>query len=87
MRVSNNFNPDTAKALAFQIGDVIKRDPELTQGEILSACLLALVSTLMSIQCRDCRRLSAKAVKREMRDMIAAALATASGQTGSEHRH
>jgi hypothetical protein len=87
MKVSNDLNPDTADTLALQIEDVIKRDPELTHGEILLACMIAIGSTLHSIQCRDCRRLAAKYVKKEMPSLTMAALASVSGQADSTHRH
>jgi hypothetical protein len=71
----------------LQIEEIINQDPELTRGEIMLACMTVLGSIVSSIQCRDCRRLAAKSIKKLMPRIITEALVQASGQQDSEHHH
>jgi hypothetical protein len=87
MQVSEDFDLNRTDALTLQIEELIHQDPELTQGEILMACMVVIGSVVKSIQCRDCRRLTANRVKKQMPKMVMAALAEATGQQDSQHHH
>lgn len=86
MKNTDDFNPDTAEAFALQIEGLTKENPELTQGEVLMACLMVIGDALASIQCRDCRRLTAKNVKKTLPQEIAHAL-IAPIRSGEQHVH
>ena len=74
MQVTNDFNPDNADALALQIEELIKENSQLTQAEILAVGMMIIGDVLASIQCRDCRALSADSVKEKLPQVITHAL-------------
>lgn len=86
MQVTNDFNPDNADALALQIEELIEQNPELTQAEILAVGMMIIGDVLASIQCRDCRALSADSVKEKLPQVIAFAL-TQPTQHSQQHVH
>jgi hypothetical protein len=84
MHLSPNSDADAAETLAQQIEDVIGNNTELTHGEILLACMIVLGNTLISIRCRDCRDVAAKAVKKDLPRSIVAALTHAINRDANE---
>ena len=88
MRVTSEFDPVVADTLAAQLEKVLCSYAELGRGEILMACMIVICSTVKSIDCRDCRRLAVKTVKKELPEMMRDASAQASAQPdGLNHHH
>jgi hypothetical protein len=84
MEVSENCDLEIAEALALQIEGLIWRNPELTQGEALTACMTAIGSIVKSIRCRDCRKLTAQLVKKRLPLFIREALVQAIKRDANE---
>jgi hypothetical protein len=74
MEVSNDLNMRVADELASRIDNMLNADPDLTQREIFTACLMVMCGALASIECPDCRRINVKMLKQEWARMIKAAL-------------
>jgi phage FluMu protein Com len=87
MIVSDEMNHRVANELATQIDKLLDADPDLTQREIFTACLMVMCGALASIDCPDCRRINARMLKKELPHMIKAALQHETGVSGGEHVH
>ena len=88
MIISNDFDAHTADALALQIEDLTNKDVDLTHREILAACVIAIGSTVHSIECRECRDIAVRFVKKILPNVIGHALKNAHSQPPpSDHVH
>jgi hypothetical protein len=85
MQVSENFNQAVVDALAVRFEETIFGDPNLTQREALAACMTAIGNILESINCRDCRNLTADFVKKSMPRIIATAVTKVIAQNDDHH--
>jgi hypothetical protein len=65
-----------AEALALQIERLFRDRPiDQDHGETLTALMLSIGGELVSIKCRECRKLAARSVEIELPSIIAGALA------------
>ena len=90
MKVTNKMDDDTINALGSRIVDLIASypDPELSQGEIVTACMIVIASIVQSIECPGCRKLAARHIKKAMPRFIAGALVVAAqSPSRSDHVH
>jgi hypothetical protein len=90
MKVSNRLNDAVVDALGLHIVELIKRhpDPELSQAEIITACIVVITSTVQSIKCAGCRKLAARYIKKAMPRFITTALIEAArSPSHSDHVH
>ena len=51
-----NFNLAVADKLALQIEELINGDPDLLDGEILTAAMFVIGNVMATIQCQGCRQ-------------------------------
>jgi hypothetical protein len=87
MRVENKADEAVIDALVVQIGEVIDRNSEATQSEILMACMLVITTVVGSIDCRDCRKVAAREIRKMLPQLMQTAMAIMTGQPASQHRH
>jgi hypothetical protein len=60
---------------------------EATPGEIIMACMFVIAHTIGSIDCHDCRKVAARTIGKALPCLMQAAMAQATGQPASQHRH
>jgi hypothetical protein len=73
-RIADKANPAVIDALAEKFSAAIGKQPNVSHGEILSACLIVMQNVLISISDHETRRLSGQQVKRMLPDIIADAM-------------
>jgi hypothetical protein len=74
-----------AEALALQIERLFRDRPiDQDHGETLSALMLSIGGELVSIECRECRKLAARSVELELPGIITSALVSASERFADE---
>lgn len=75
METKDFFNPAIAERLSLQIEALINGDRDLTQGEMLMGCMIAIGSVVASIQCPGCRQAATKVIEKRLPDIVTQALA------------
>jgi hypothetical protein len=80
------FKLAVADKLALQIEELINGDPDLLDGEIVTAAMMVIGNVIATIQCQGCRQEAAKEVKKRLPQIIAHALAQPI-QPGQQHVH
>lgn len=74
MKVSEHADYEKSRAMSKQILDLIWSHTELSAGEALGACMIAINGILLNVPCPGCRKLHARSVKKTLPVFIRTAL-------------